>query len=62
VKNNLGILGKRRDMELNINVVNQDNSANSLVQEGGNKHSKVDGCDQISLNLTDPHGKAHQEQ
>ena len=35
VKNNLGILGKRRDMELNINVVNQDNSANSLVQDGG---------------------------
>jgi len=37
VKNNLGILGKRRDMELNINVVNQDNSANSLVQDGAQK-------------------------
>jgi len=60
VKQSLGILGKRRDLE--INVINQDLSANSEVQDDSCKRRKgVDG-DQLSLNLTGPQGEARQEQ
>ena len=60
VKQSLGILGKRRELE--INVINQDLSANSEVQDDSCKRRKgVDG-DQLSLNLTGPQGEARQEQ
>ena len=60
LKTNLGILGKRRDVE--INVLNQDLSANSFVDEGVSKRGKKDDGDQLSINLTGPHGEARQEQ
>jgi len=60
LKTNLGILGKRRDVE--INVLNQDLSANSFVDEGVSKRSKKDDGDQLSINLMGPHGEARQEQ
>jgi hypothetical protein len=60
VRNSLGILGKRR--ELDINVLNQDLSANSHTQDGVCKRSKKDVDVQSSINLTGPHGEARQEQ
>ena len=50
VKQSLGILGKRRELE--INVINQDLSANSEVQDDSCKRRKVVDGDQLSLNLT----------
>jgi hypothetical protein len=60
VKNSLGLLGKRYEMETNVN--NQDVSANSHVQDSACKRSKNVDVDQSSLHLTGPHGKARQEQ
>ena len=61
LKMELGVLGKRRDIEFSIIVDNQDLNANSQVQQGVSKRRR-DVCDQSSLNLTGPHGEAHQEQ
>jgi hypothetical protein len=68
LKHDLGILGKRRDLE--INVVNQDLSESSEVLDASSKRRKVqDGDDvyskkegvQLYNNLTGPHGEARQE-
>ena len=61
LKMELGVLGKRRDIEFSIIVDNQDLNANSQVQQGVSKRRR-DVCDQSSLNLMGPHGKTHQEQ
>jgi hypothetical protein len=68
LKHDLGILGKRR--HLDINVVNQDLSASSEVLEDSSKrrkvqednvvYSKEEGV-QLSINLTGPQGEARQE-
>jgi len=70
LKHSLGVLGKHSDLELN--VINQDLSANSEVLDVSSKRRKVqDGADnlskkgdgeQLSINLTGPHGEARQEQ
>jgi hypothetical protein len=70
LKQNLGILGKRRELE--INVIDQDLSANSEVLDVSSKRRKVHDDAEIgsrkgddvllSINLTGPHGEARQEQ
>jgi len=61
LKMKLGVLGKHHDIEFSITMDNQDRIANSQVQQGVCKRRR-DVCNQSSLNLTGPHGEAHQEQ
>ena len=57
LKMELGVLGKRRDIEFSVIVDKQDLNANFQVQQGVSKRRR-DVCDQSSLNLTGPHGEA----